>query len=66
MLVFHHPLKLAAIYLGWGEVDIDGRLLGTTMAVGLAMGVVFGALPALRASRPDLTDALQVALAEPS
>jgi putative ABC transport system permease protein len=53
------PPEITRFILGWGEVDIDGRLLGTTVAVGLAMGALFGALPALRASRPDLTDALK-------
>jgi putative ABC transport system permease protein len=53
------PPEITRWILGWAEVDIDGRLLGTTMAVGLAMGALFGALPALRASRPDLTDALK-------
>ena len=53
------PPEITRWILGWGEVDIDGRLLGATMAIGLAMGAIFGALPALRASRPDLTDALK-------
>jgi putative ABC transport system permease protein len=53
------PPEITRWILGWSEVDIDGRLLGTTIAVGLAMGALFGALPALRASRPDLADALK-------
>ncbi len=53
------PPEITRWILGWAEVDIDLRLLGTTIAVGLAMGALFGALPALRASRPDLADALK-------
>jgi putative ABC transport system permease protein len=53
------PPEITRWILGWSQVDIDGRLLGATMGVGLAMGALFGALPALRASRPDLTDALK-------
>ena len=53
------PPEIARWILGWAEVDIDGRLLGTTMVVGLVVGTVFGSIPALRASRPDLTEALK-------
>ena len=53
------PPEIARWILGWNEVDVDGRLLGATMIVGVLIGAVFGALPALRASRPDLSGAMK-------
>ena len=41
------------------SVSIDGRVLAFTIALSLATGVLFGILPALRYSRPDLGDALR-------
>ncbi|MGH9347259.1 MAG: ABC transporter permease [Vicinamibacterales bacterium] len=53
------PPEIARWILGWTEIDVDGRLLGAMMIAGVLAGAVFGALPALRASRPDLADALK-------
>jgi predicted permease len=41
------------------DLTIDGRVLAFTAIVSLATGVVFGVLPAMRASRPDIVDALK-------
>ena len=41
------------------EIAIDGRVLGFTFAISLFTGVVFGLVPALRASRLDLNDVLR-------
>jgi predicted permease len=41
------------------NVSIDARSLGWAFALSLATGVVFGLLPSLQASRPDLTRALK-------
>ena len=41
------------------EITIDPGVLGFTFAVSLATGLLFGLLPALQASRPDLNDALK-------
>lgn len=53
------PPEIARWILGWAQVDVDGRLLGVTMGAGVAVGAIFGVLPALRASRPDLSAALK-------
>jgi predicted permease len=44
-------------------VSPDWRVLAFTFAVAIATGVVFGLIPALRASRPDLVPALKDASA---
>src|SRR5262245_10683224 len=41
------------------DLTIDTRVLVFTGLVSLLTGLIFGALPALRASRPDLVDALK-------
>jgi len=41
------------------EVAVDGRVLVFTFAVSLLTGIVFGFVPALQASRPDLNETLK-------
>ena len=43
------------------DVSLDGRALGFTTAITLLTGVIFGLLPALRASRPNLHETLKEA-----
>ncbi|HYV03761.1 MAG TPA: ABC transporter permease, partial [Blastocatellia bacterium] len=41
------------------DVSIDSRVLGFTVAITLLTGVIFGLVPALQASRPDLNETLK-------
>ncbi len=41
------------------EIGLDGRVLAFTFFVSLVTGIVFGLVPALRASRVDLNEALK-------
>jgi len=41
------------------EIKIDPRVLGFTFAISLVTGIIFGFVPGLHASRPDLNDALK-------
>ena len=41
------------------EISIEPRVLGFTFGISLLTGVLFGLIPALQASRPDLNDALK-------
>ena len=41
------------------EIAVDGRVLVFTLAISMLTGIIFGFVPALQASRPDLNEALK-------
>ena len=51
-----------ALYLpGAADLRLDGAVLGFAIALSIATGVLFGLVPSLQASRPDLADVLRAA-----
>jgi hypothetical protein len=44
---------------GVGEIRLDGTVLGFTTVLSVATGILFGLIPSLRASRPDVADELR-------
>ena len=53
------PASLTQFVPGWGGFALNGRALAFAIALSLVSALVFGVLPALRASRPDLTASLK-------
>ena len=55
----HMPANIARFVNGWGEIDVDLRLIAFTFGGALLTAGLFGSLPALRFSRPDLNESLK-------
>lgn len=55
----HMPAEIARFVPGWQNIDVDGRLLLFSILIACACTLLFGAWPALRASRPDLAETLK-------
>jgi putative ABC transport system permease protein len=53
------PPTVARFIRGWDEVDLDFRVVVALAALAVASTIFFGLLPALRASRVSLNDALK-------
>jgi putative ABC transport system permease protein len=53
------PARLVRFVAGWQTMDVDGRLVLFTFGLAALTSVTFGIIPAFRASRPALTDALK-------
>jgi putative ABC transport system permease protein len=53
------PPGVARHLTGWDRIGIDGGVLALTLAVAFLTTLVFGLLPALRTSRPDLNNTLK-------
>ena len=41
------------------EIGVDGRVLGFALLVSVVAGILFGLVPALQASKPDLNETLK-------
>jgi len=57
--VFRIPSEFARMIPGWGKIAINAPVLLFTSAVSLGTGLIFGLVPALGASRPDVIDTLK-------
>jgi putative ABC transport system permease protein len=53
------PVRIARFVPGWNAVQVDLRVLGVTALFALGAAVIFGMIPALQSSRPDLGDTLK-------
>jgi predicted permease len=60
MMGFRPPLPLPVVL----DLSLDVRVLGFAIALSVATALAFGLLPAIRATRPDLTSALKEAVPE--
>jgi predicted permease len=58
------PNDAVAAGLQLPELALDGRVLGFTAGLSLATGVLFGLVPALQTTRPDLIPALKDATSD--
>jgi len=59
LMVSYMPAKIARFVAGWYELDVDLRLVAFTSALAIVTALVFGLIPAIQASRPQLTEVLR-------
>ncbi|HXG68905.1 MAG TPA: ABC transporter permease [Blastocatellia bacterium] len=53
------PADITRFISGWENLTLNGRVLGFNLAIALLTGMVFGLVPALQASKPDLNETLK-------
>ncbi len=53
------PSTLVRYMEGWQRIDVDGRLIAFTIGLAVLTAILFGIMPAIRASRPHLTETLK-------
>jgi putative ABC transport system permease protein len=59
MLRASMPPQIIRFISGWASLDVDGRLIAFTSILALGTALVFGVLPAIQTSRPDVSDVLK-------
>jgi putative ABC transport system permease protein len=59
LLVMGIPAEVAERLIGWKQVGLNAEVLVFTIGVSLLTGIVFGIVPAIQASRPDLNESLK-------
>ena len=59
LLVLGVPEDITGFIVGWKDISISTPVLGFTLAVSMLTGIVFGLVPALHASKPDLNESLK-------
>ncbi|HEY3137526.1 MAG TPA: ABC transporter permease [Blastocatellia bacterium] len=59
LLVTGVPEDITGFLVGWKDIGINTQVLGFTFGVSMLTGVVFGLVPALHASKPDLNESLK-------
>jgi putative ABC transport system permease protein len=59
VLVRAVPRDIADFTPGWQQIGINPQVLSFTLLISFVTGIVFGLVPALQVSKPDLTDALK-------
>lgn len=53
------PAEMGSFYVEYFEFHMNTEVLAVTMAIAMTTGLIFGILPSLQASKPDLTQALK-------
>jgi putative ABC transport system permease protein len=60
LLFTHSPNHSPGNFPGTNEIAVDGRVLAFTLGLSVFTAVIFGVVPALQASKPDLIRTLKV------
>jgi putative ABC transport system permease protein len=53
------PADIARFMAGWGEIGVDGRVLGFTLGIAFLTVLISSLVPALQNSKPDLNETLK-------
>jgi len=59
LLVTGLPQDIAQFIAGWNRIGLDSSVLIFTLALSLLTGIIFGVIPSIQASRPDLNETLK-------
>ncbi len=59
LLILGVPEDITGFLVGWKDISINPPVLGFTLVVSMLTGVIFGLVPALQASKPDLNESLK-------